>query len=122
MVMVKLMFSRSPNAESVSRNFSSASLERSSRILLRSSMKKWVMSQAAQEAEQHRVAADAVIVGADQPRLIGDIIGQMPALFDADNIALFLFNGFADERDQGLGLAGAGQTHDEFNHRKSPHL
>ena len=44
MVMVKLMFSRSPNAESVSRNFSSASLERSSRILLRSSMKKWVMS------------------------------------------------------------------------------
>ena len=78
--------------------------------------------QAAQEAEQHRVAADAVIVGADQPRLIGDIIGQMPALFDADNIALFLFNGFADERDQGLGLAGAGQTHDEFNHRKSPHL
>ena len=50
--------------------------------------------QAAQEAEQHRVAADAVIVGADQPRLIGDIIGQMPALFDADNIALFLFNGF----------------------------
>ena len=40
----KLVFSRWLNFSRATRNFSSASLERSSRILFRSSIKKWVMS------------------------------------------------------------------------------
>ena len=60
---------------------------------------------AAEEAVERIVAADAVVVGLNEPCTVVDIVGKEPFLFDADYVAVGLFNRRVNEVDEPLGLA-----------------
>lgn len=71
---------------------------------------------AADKALYEFIRADVIRAGLDKTSLIRNIVSKLLFLFDADYVAVFHCDSFADELDQTLCLAAALQTHDQLNH------
>ena len=72
--------------------------------------------QTADKALQGGIAVDILAAGLHQTDLIVDVISQLGAPLDADDIAVLGLDGVVDHVDHLLGLAGALLTHDYSNH------
>ena len=72
--------------------------------------------QTADKALQGGIAVDIVAAGLHQTDLIVDVISQLGAPLDADDIAVLGLDGVVDHVDHLLGLAGALLAHDNSNH------
>ena len=70
---------------------------------------------AADEAFKKFVCSDGVCTGVYKTGLIGDVVGELSVLFDADNVAVAHVYGLAHQFHQLFGFAGALQSHDDLN-------
>ena len=73
-------------------------------------------AKAAYEAFHKFKGADLIVTGIDEAGLIGYVESEVSVLFNADDVALFLLDGLADQFDEFLSLSGALQAHDNFDH------
>ena len=72
--------------------------------------------QAGHEAVQHLAAGDLVLVQVDETGGVGDLIGQLHALLDDNDVALGGLDRIVDHVDHSLGLTGAFGANNQFNH------
>ena len=72
--------------------------------------------QTADKALEHIVVGDVVSVRLHQTNLGIDVVGQLAAALNANDVAVLSVDGGIDEVDHLLGLTGALDTHDDSNH------
>ena len=73
-------------------------------------------AQAADEALHELEGADVVVARVDKTGLIGNVVCQVFVLFDADDVALFLLDGFGDELHEAFGFSRPLQAHHDLDH------